>query len=68
MKTYDIFRRDAVGPVWLEARLNPENALARVQELAADNPGECFFVFDAQDSSVIFEMNAGDALPPQAAS
>jgi hypothetical protein len=54
--------------VWLEARLNPENALARVQELTADNPGECFFVFDAQDSSVIFEMNAGDALPPQAAS
>ena len=59
MKSYDIFRRDASGPVWLEARLYVENARARIQELAAHNPGKCFFVFDAQNSSVIFELTIG---------
>jgi hypothetical protein len=56
LKTYHIFRRDFSGPVWLDARLNLENALARVQELAADTPGDGFFVFDAQISSVIFDI------------
>lgn len=60
MKSYDIFRRDASGPVWLEARLYVENARARIQELAAHNPGRCFFVFDAQISSVIFELTLGN--------
>jgi len=59
MKSYDIFRRDASGPVWLEARLYVENARARIQELAAHDPGKCFFVFDAQNSSVIFELTIG---------
>jgi hypothetical protein len=68
MKSYDIFRRDASGPVWLEARLYVENARARIQELAAHNPGKCFFVFDAQDSSVIFELTIGSNAdhPPHA--
>lgn len=43
---HDIFRRDPNGPVWLEARRNPQNARARVQDLAAQNSGECFFVLD----------------------
>ena len=60
MKTYDIFRRDSGGPVWLEARLSAENARLRVQDLAAQNPGECFFVFDAQTSSVVFEIDSRD--------
>jgi hypothetical protein len=62
LKTYDIFRRDSSGPVWLEARLNVENAQALVQNLAAQNPRECFFVFDAQIASVIFEIKSGDTV------
>jgi hypothetical protein len=60
MKTYDIFRRDASGPIWVDGRLYVENARARIQELAAHNPGKCFFVFDAQSSSVIFELTIGN--------
>ena len=60
MKSYDIFRRDASGPIWIDARLYVENARARIQELAAHNPGKCFFVFDVQTSSVIFELTIGN--------
>jgi hypothetical protein len=35
MKSYDIFRRDASGPIWVDARLYVENARARIQELGA---------------------------------
>jgi len=38
---------------------------APVQGLAAQNPGECFFVFDAQLSSVIFETRVETSVPPQ---
>jgi len=60
MKSYDIFRRDASGPMWVEARLYVENARARIQELAAQNPGKCFFVFDVHNSSVIHELTIGN--------
>jgi hypothetical protein len=64
MKFYDIFRRDVSGPIWVDARLYLENARARIQELAAHNPGRCFFVFDARNSSVIFELTIGNAEHP----
>ena len=60
MKSYDIFRRDATGPIWVDARLYVENARSRIQELAAHNPGKCFFVFDAQNSCVMFELTVGN--------
>jgi hypothetical protein len=60
MKSYDIFRRDASGPIWVDARLYIENARTRIQELAAHNPGKCFFVFDPQTSSVVFELTIGN--------
>jgi hypothetical protein len=60
MKSYDIFRSDVSGPVWLESRLYVDHARARIQELATRNPGTCFFVFDTETSSVIGERTFGN--------
>jgi hypothetical protein len=59
---YDIFRRDAGGPVWVDARLYVENARARIQELAALSPGNCFFIYDTQNSALIFELSIGNTV------
>jgi hypothetical protein len=63
---YDIFRKDPLGALaWVEAASDVQEAKARIEELAADDPGE-YIVFSQRGQLVIaasggkVRMRAGD--------
>jgi hypothetical protein len=59
VKSYDIFRSDPDGPVWLESIPNLENAKARILALSLKFLDTSFFVFDASQARIIVE-ESGD--------
>lgn len=51
-QSYDIFRRDAAGEIWIEAVRDLETAKSRVIELAADRPGQ-YVVFSQRSGRMV---------------
>jgi hypothetical protein len=50
--SYDIFRRDTDGEVWVEAVRDFETAKSRVIELSADTPGQ-YVVFNQRSGRMV---------------
>ena len=51
-QSYDIFRRDAEGEIWVEAVRDLETAKSRVIELAAHAPGQ-YVVFSQRSGRMV---------------
>jgi hypothetical protein len=51
-QSYDIFRRDAAGEIWVEAVRDIETAKTRVIELAAQAPGQ-YVVFSQRTGRMV---------------
>jgi hypothetical protein len=51
-QSYDIFRRDPGGEVWVEAVRDLETAKGRIIELAADTPGQ-YVVFSHRSGRMV---------------
>jgi hypothetical protein len=51
-QSYDIFRRDAAGEIWIEAVRDLETAKIRVIELAAERPGQ-YVVFSQRSGRMV---------------
>jgi len=51
-QSYDIFRRDAAGEIWVEAVRDLETAKTRIIELAADRPGQ-YVVFSQRSGRMV---------------
>lgn len=49
---YDILRKDALGPIWVEAVEGLREASVRIEELVLRSPGE-YIVFNQQTSQVV---------------
>ncbi len=70
-QSYDIFRRDAGGEVWVEAARDLETAKGRVIELAAQAPGQ-YVIFSQRSgrmvsSGTVVASPAARATPNRAA-
>jgi hypothetical protein len=50
--SYDIFRRDAGGEVWVEAVRDLETAKSRIIELSAERPGQ-YVVFNQRSGRMV---------------
>jgi len=50
--SYDIFRRDPGGQIWVEAVRDLETAKGRIIELAADTPGQ-YVVFSHRSGRMV---------------
>jgi hypothetical protein len=50
--SYDIFRRDAGGEVWVEAVRDLETAKSRIIELSAERPGQ-YLVFNQRSGRMV---------------
>jgi hypothetical protein len=59
VKSYDVFRSDPDGPVWLESIPNLENAKARILALSLKFPHKSFFVFDTSRARIVAEQSGG---------
>jgi len=51
-QSYDIFRRDTGGEVWVEAVRDLETAKSRIIELSADAPGQ-YVVFHQRSGRMV---------------
>lgn len=51
-QSYDIFRRDTGGEVWVEAVRDLETAKSRIIELSADTPGR-YVVFSQRSGRMV---------------
>ncbi len=51
-QTYDIFRRDARGEIWVEAVRDLESAKSRLIELAAEVPGQ-YVIFSQRSGRMV---------------
>jgi len=51
-QSYDIFRRDTGGEVWVEAVRDLETAKSRIIELSADKPGQ-YVVFNQRSGRMV---------------
>jgi hypothetical protein len=51
-KSYDIFKRDAGGEVWVEAVRDLETAKSRLIELAAEVPGQ-YVIFSQRTGRMV---------------
>ncbi len=51
-QSYDIFRRDTGGEVWVEAVRDLETAKSRIIELSADTPGQ-YLVFNQRSGRMV---------------
>lgn len=51
-RSYDIFRRDTGGEVWVEAVRDLETAKCRIIELSADTPGQ-YVVFNQRSGRMV---------------
>jgi hypothetical protein len=51
-QSYDIFRRDSGGEVWVEAVRDLETAKGRIIELAANRPGQ-YVVFSHRSGRMV---------------
>jgi hypothetical protein len=51
-QTYDIFRRDARGEIWVEAVRDLESAKSRLIELAAEAPGQ-YVIFSQRSGRMV---------------
>jgi len=51
-QSYDIFRRDTRGEVWVEAVRDLETAKSRIIELSADTPGQ-YVVFNQRSGRMV---------------
>jgi hypothetical protein len=51
-QSYDIFRRDPGGEIWVEAVRDLETAKTRVIELAAEEPGQ-YVVFSQRSGRMV---------------
>jgi hypothetical protein len=51
-QSYDIFRRDSGGEVWVEAVRDLETAKGRIIELAANRPGQ-YLVFSHRSGRMV---------------
>jgi hypothetical protein len=49
---YDILRKDALGPIWVEAVEGLREASVRIEELVLRSPGE-YIVFNQQTSQIV---------------
>jgi hypothetical protein len=52
LKSYDIFKRDAGGEVWVEAVRDLESAKSRLIELAAEAPGQ-YVIFSQRSGRMV---------------
>ena len=50
--SFDIFRRDAVGDVWVEAARDLDTAKSRLIELAAEAPGQ-YVIFNQRSGRMV---------------
>ena len=51
-QSYDIFRRDNCGEIWVEAVRDLETAKSRIIELSADTPGQ-YVVFNQRSGRMV---------------
>jgi len=51
-QSYDIFRRDTCGEIWVEAVRDLETAKSRIIELSADTPGQ-YVVFNQRSGRMV---------------
>jgi hypothetical protein len=51
-QSFDIFRRDTRGEIWIEAVRDLETAKSRIIELAADKPGR-YVVFNHRSGRMV---------------
>jgi hypothetical protein len=52
--TYDIFRNDSAGkPIWVEAIDGLEQAMNRMEEIAAADPTSDYFVYCTQAEKIV---------------
>ena len=52
--TYDIFRNDSTGkPIWVQAIDGLEQAMNRMEELAAGDPASDFFLYCTQAEKIV---------------
>ena len=51
-QSYDIFRRDAAGEIWIEAVRDLETAKSRIIELSAVRPGQ-YVVFSQRSGRMV---------------
>ena len=51
-QSFDIFRRDSCGEVWVEAARDLETAKGRIIELAVDRPGQ-YVVFSHRSGRMV---------------
>jgi hypothetical protein len=54
LPSYDIFKKDAVAMIWVEAVEDLESAKTRVRELSRDSNTE-YAIFDQHTRQVVFE-------------
>jgi len=63
MKTYDIFRRDGFGPLWMEGENNLEVAKLEAKRLAAKT-NKPHFILDIPTLTVMFDTETPRTTKP----
>lgn len=58
--TFDIFRMETTGVLWLESAATLESAKTRVHELAANSPGNYLVVDQSSGVRHVMEISRSD--------